>query len=105
MGWQGPTTWRQYLTWHEYLRQQWNEPDRHDWYTMQLTSIVRSLFAQSPYQVKESKLEFDMKPPPTAEEIAEHQKLQDKINATMARAGLMLRAGCNPDGTLRQPRP
>jgi hypothetical protein len=95
-------TWRQYRAWHEYLLQQWNEPSLHDWYLMQLTSVVRSLFAQSPYQVKDSKLEFDMKPPPTAEEIAEHERMQEKINVTMSRAALLMRAGCNPDGTPRK---
>jgi hypothetical protein len=34
------TTYRQYLVWEAWLREQWNTPDRHDYYLMQIALRV-----------------------------------------------------------------
>lgn len=39
MGWYGPLTHRQFLVWQVWLRNQWNQPSRSDFYTMQLTAM------------------------------------------------------------------
>lgn len=52
LGLSGPLTHRQYLTWLEWDRDQWERPSRSDFYTMQLTCEVRRLLAKHPNQVK-----------------------------------------------------
>lgn len=40
LGFDGPLTHRQYLGWNEWLREQWNRPDRADHYRMQIASSM-----------------------------------------------------------------
>lgn len=35
LGWPGPMTHRQFAAWQQWLEDQWNRPDRHDYYSMQ----------------------------------------------------------------------
>lgn len=44
-------THRQFIAWQEWLSMQLNVPDRHDYYTMQLTAVVRSIFAKNPKDI------------------------------------------------------
>lgn len=43
MGWSGPMTHRQFRAWVEFLREDWNNPSRSDYYQMQVAlEVVRS---------------------------------------------------------------
>lgn len=39
LGWSGPMTHRQLACWKLWLREEWNQPDRGDWYLMQCTAM------------------------------------------------------------------
>jgi hypothetical protein len=105
MGWPGPVTHRQHLAWREWLESQWNAPSRSDYYVMQLTSDVRSIFAKNPSSVttEKCKIEFRRegenpkgqggKPGMTKELATAYAK---------ARLGLMLTAAT--DGKFNVPR-
>ena len=52
MGWEGPVTNRQHLTFMAFLADDWNRPSRADYYLMQLTAEVRSILAKKPRKIK-----------------------------------------------------
>lgn len=43
---------REYMTWLAYFGDQWNEPDRSDYYLMQIAMEVRRVLHSNPSQVK-----------------------------------------------------
>ncbi len=47
---------RQYLTLHEWLKEQWDKPSRTDYYLMQLTAEVRSALANKQIPIGKCKL-------------------------------------------------
>lgn len=61
MGWPGPMTHRQFLTWHAWLAMEWSRPSRSDYYQMQTACEVRRVLSKKPRQVKikHFHLEFD----------------------------------------------
>lgn len=52
MGWPGPVTYRQYKAWMSWLDDQWNSPDRHDFYLMQIAAEVRRPNVKTPSRVQ-----------------------------------------------------
>jgi hypothetical protein len=54
MGWTGPMTERQFEGWNDWLSRQWNEPDRSDYYLMQ----VAAFNAAKPTSPDELRLKF-----------------------------------------------
>lgn len=52
MGWDGPTTNRQHLVWVEWLKMQWNAPNRTDHYLMQVAAEVARQWAKHPQSCK-----------------------------------------------------
>lgn len=44
MGWPGPMTHRQFLSWQIWLRLQWERPSRADWYSIQVAGEVRRIW-------------------------------------------------------------
>lgn len=67
LGWEGPVTNRQHDAWVVWLDMQWELPDRHDHYLMQLHAEVRRLLAKHPQSVKveDSKIKFTKQDPKT----------------------------------------
>jgi hypothetical protein len=45
-------THREYLLWNEYLDEQWEKPDRHDHYLMQIAMYVSRQFGSSSGKLK-----------------------------------------------------
>ena len=68
---------REFLSWQEWWKDQWNEPDRHDWYLMQIASTLVKLKSKNPEEIKTSwyKMPFTFKEstPPQAEDKKEDQ--------------------------------
>lgn len=44
-------TARQWLVWREWMKNDWNDPNRSDWYVMELTAAVKRIFADKPMNV------------------------------------------------------
>jgi hypothetical protein len=59
------TTYRQYLYWQRWLQRQWNEPDRHDHYLMQIAQVVLQAAVKDPSSIKlaDQKLAFTFSDP------------------------------------------
>lgn len=55
------TTHREYLTWMAWLDSQWNKPSRLDYYIMQLTYRVATLFAKKETSLKISSFKLPFK--------------------------------------------
>lgn len=68
------TTHRQYQGWLAWLAQQWNEPDRHDWYAMQIACEVRRVLSQKPgqHQPDQLKIKFEERKPLSEEDKRRH---------------------------------
>lgn len=61
IGWPGPMTHRQYQAWQDYLRAEWNEPDRHDHYLLKVCQTlvaVNSKKGAKPPELDVFKIEF-----------------------------------------------
>ena len=72
-------THRQFLTYHEWLKDQWDRPSRTDYYLMQLTAIVKSAASGKSVTLDQCKLPpFDHNPPNPAKD----QKREQAINAS-----------------------
>lgn len=68
MGWEGPTTHRQYKAWAAWLEEEWDRPNRTDGYLMQIAAEVRRGHVKQPRRVrlKDFLLSFTgKKPAPT----------------------------------------
>lgn len=78
MGWSGPTTHRQYLSWSEYLDSLWNEPSRTDHYIMRNTlEIIHSRPKAKARDLKDMKIKFRERGRDSSREIdpnSEHGK-------------------------------
>ncbi len=61
LGWPGPMTQRQFVTWVAWLRVQWDRPDRTDGYLMQVAAEVRRGHVKNPRKVKleDFRLKYD----------------------------------------------
>jgi hypothetical protein len=57
-GWEGPLTHRQYTAWSMFLEDQWNQPDRHDWYQMQTAFVMARVLGGSKADLEDFKLSF-----------------------------------------------
>lgn len=55
-------THRQFLAWIAWLESQWNKPDRHDHYTMQLAATVKRLFMKDPRSISLNDFIISFKP-------------------------------------------
>lgn len=75
MGWPGPMTDRQFLCWQIWCREQLNEPDRHDYYLMQVACEVARVLAKDPekLQTEKFRLRFGTQAP-TQETAVAHSK-------------------------------
>lgn len=49
---------RQYLAWQEEISEDWNTPDRHDYYVMALTNVVIGLFGKMEDSLDKFKILF-----------------------------------------------
>lgn len=58
MGWVGPMTHRQFVVWQLWLSEQWNEPDRSDYYMMQIAHIVASIVSKKKVKFEQFRLKF-----------------------------------------------
>lgn len=65
-------THREFLTWAVYLQQQWNEPNRTDYYLMQISQVIKQVNSRrgATHRLSREQLKFDWGGPPeqTAEE-------------------------------------
>lgn len=52
MGWRGPLTHRQALAWRVWIDDEWNRPDRADYYAMQTACEARRVLSKKPAQIK-----------------------------------------------------
>jgi hypothetical protein len=94
MGWSGPITNRQHITFLYYLGEEVNKPDRNDFYLMQLTAIVAGLFAKSMPDVNKFKIEFKKQENKTPE-----RKMEDLKKRSMDQKGTWLAlAGLDSEG-------
>ena len=78
MGWPGPMTHRQYLSWQAWLSEEWNYPSRSDNYLMAIRADIHRFGAKDQHKIhpKDFKLEFDLKQQKvlTEEEKEQHKK-------------------------------
>lgn len=82
----GRISHRQFCTWIVWLDEQMNEPDRHDWYLMQVATEVKRVLAKDPNKIpmESAKLKF-AKPVVLTEAQAKVAK-KDKAKARFAQA-------------------
>ena len=71
-------THRQFQAWTAWLRMQWNEPDRGDWYAMQVAAEVRAVLGKRP-DIKSLKLPFQLGQQSMTD--AEAKKKRDRADA------------------------
>lgn len=60
---------RQYLAMHAWLTDQWNKPNRTDWYLMQVAQVVRNKESKSPIGLGMFKIPFEFTAPPDPKEV------------------------------------
>ena len=63
MDWEGPVTHRQYLAWQAWLDEEWNRPDRSDYYQMQTAADVRFKGRDVPTDFKLENMRIDFVDP------------------------------------------
>lgn len=87
MGWDGPLTHRQFIVWHAWLNEQFNEPSRTDYYLMQLSCEVRRILNKHPNRVKtdQFKLKFKYKEGKATDIQTREQKIQSTKNLWISR--------------------
>jgi hypothetical protein len=90
MGWRGPVTHRQHKAYLAWFTIEWNMPDRHDTYIMQLTATVHNMMAKTPVESNKFKMKFVPAPKEEAN--------QDNI-AAASKSVWMVAAGMRSDGT------
>lgn len=101
MGWDGPVTHRQFITWREWDRSQMEQPDRSDFYAMQIAAEVRRLrylTARSKKGVDTNELKITFKPTTSSQEKIPGRTVEEKTKAAtaMAQATWFARLGMNP---------
>lgn len=62
MGWEGPVTYRQYLAWNRWESDEYDRPDRHDFYLAQIACEVRRGWVKSPGSVSIGKMLLEFRP-------------------------------------------
>lgn len=72
-------THRQWLGWQAWLRDQWNQPDRHDHYLMSIAWEVRNVLASKPQPFRSADYQLEWKEkgkesPMTIEQETAYQK-------------------------------
>ena len=75
MGWPGPMTHRQYVAWQGWLKTQWNEPSRQDWYAMRIASAVLNAGGVAA-EPKDMKLRFEA--PKQAPAMTEEERVKER---------------------------
>lgn len=99
MGWSGPLTHKQYITWVAWLDHEWNRPNRSDHYIMELRCDVQRIFAKNPRNVKPDRLQFiTTAPKPTKVDTDENEEVDGPPKTSMAdvaKAVWVSRAGGN----------
>lgn len=73
-------TYRQLLAWMCWLEQQWNEPDRHDYYLMQIAYEVKRGNAKRPSSVHWDKCKIPFK------QVGQKQRVTPKQASDRAKA-------------------
>lgn len=61
MGWPGPMTYLQMLVWLEWLKSEWNEPDRTDHYLMQIAAYVKASSTGKSVDLNSMRIPFKQK--------------------------------------------
>ena len=109
MGWEPVRlTNRQFVTWTEWLDQQWNQPDKVCEYLIQIATEIRRGYAKNPKDVEELRLKFNrVKPDGTpVEEEQEDTETSMEWKVTLSMINLASRIPpeikvkvTDPDGT------
>jgi hypothetical protein len=100
-------THRQFLAWTAWLEEQWNQPDRADYYQMQTSAVIAVMLGKKGRRPKASdfKIAFDMKPvvgaPGTGADPAAPGSVEEATAWSKARwYGLFGRPGSRGGGPL-----
>lgn len=51
---------REFKVWEMFLFKEWDKPDRHDWYLMQIASLIDSFLSQKYVSPSDMKLRFEV---------------------------------------------
>ena len=89
----GAISHTQFLVWHEWLRRQWNKPNRTDHYLMQIDKDMINLAAKHPTSMSERKIKWTFGP---VEE--DKSKAAAKQRAELFEMHVMACAGVVPNG-------
>lgn len=108
------TTWRQFMIWTEWIQEEWNIPDKSDYYAMQIAHEVRysnrkfKPFKTESYLVKFSKRSKVPSGLPTKEEwLAANREAPERSDtlATLAKARWGVRIAAARNKNIRVPPP
>jgi hypothetical protein len=78
LGWRGPMTHRQFVTWRAWLEMQWNRPTKDDWYSMQIACEVSRITAKNKKKPRPKHFQLEFSDPnakvyeSASEEVREH---------------------------------
>jgi hypothetical protein len=110
MGWPGPMTHRQALTWEAWLDEEMDRPSRADFYVMQLSCMVDQMFMDDPSLTNPNRYRMtfgnlDVKAAAAATERVERQETEaeilERINRSKAVWGAALKIHIPPTTSLK----
>ena len=87
----GSITYREFRTWVAWKKDQWNNPDRTDYYLMQIAGYVKHVMSKKSWNIK------DLKIP-----IKHGEPTQQEVEQKTARAKANWRARANPEKKSRR---
>lgn len=73
--WPGPLTYRQHLAFTEWLKLEWNRPNRTDKQLILIASLIGNMFAKSPQPMDSFQLEYKFK---SQKDLADEEELKRK---------------------------
>lgn len=84
LGWPIKLSHREYLTWLAWTQDEWNQPNRTDYYLMQLTMVLKQKFARNPsiFNLNDQRIEFE---PEAARPINQPADIKRTTEATKSR--------------------
>jgi len=103
IGWPGPMTYRQFCVWHRWMVESLNQPDRHDYYAMQIAAEVRRTILQNKRQsITPTDFKLEWKPVKAAPKKATKEEIEANKRRWAAFLGVPLEKmrQIKPDGTL-----
>lgn len=81
-------TYRQYKTWQAWLDLQWDNPDRHDLYLMQIACEVRRVLSDKPNQIKLDHFHLRFKSPAPKKRPHTPQSIAAAKSLWLSRVGM-----------------